>query len=158
LRATRQGRGDASWSLLIQYREVMPPFTMRPGSHTAGGRDVLCTTRQGWDGGGTDHAWHASERSIDPTPDVAVSSTSTASTTQHQSHAWRLVTSPLPSSSSRHRSRACVDKPAGPSCAAGKHAALAQSKRLAGTRVSPASSCIMSCMCCTCTGRSTYDS
>ena len=41
MRATRQERGNASWSLLIQYKEVLPPYTMRPGSHTAGGRDVV---------------------------------------------------------------------------------------------------------------------
>jgi hypothetical protein len=43
-----------------------------------------------------------------------------------------------PSSSSRRRSRAYADRPAGPSCATGKHASPAQSKRLAGTRVPPA--------------------
>ena len=97
---------------------------------------MLCTTRQGWEGGGTDHAWHASASSTDPAPDVAVSSTSTTSTAQHRSHAWRLVTSPPPSSNRRHQSHACADRPAGPSCAAGEHATPAQSKRLAKTRVS----------------------
>jgi hypothetical protein len=53
--------------------------------------------------------WHASPNSTDPAPDVAVSSTSIASTAQH-------------------RSRACANRPADPSCAAGKHAAPPQSK------------------------------
>ena len=46
-----------------------------------------------------------------------------------------LIRSSPPSSNSRRRSRACADRPAGPSCAAGKHTAPMQSKWLAGTRV-----------------------
>jgi hypothetical protein len=46
----------------------------------------------------------------------------------------RLVRSSPLSSSSRRRNRAYADRPAGPSCAVGKHATPTQSARLAGTR------------------------
>jgi hypothetical protein len=50
----------------------------------------------------------------------------------------RLVRSSPLSSSNRRRSRAYADRPAGPSCAVGKHATPTQSTRLARTRGPPA--------------------
>ena len=73
-------RGNASWSLLIQYKEVLPPYTMRPGSHTAGGRDVVHVVHHETGvGEWTDHAWHASASPMHPAPNGAVSSTGISS-------------------------------------------------------------------------------